>query len=357
MHVFAKSTRSCSLWTKAAAIAYIELPIHKKARHHRNRHSKKKLMKQEKLLTEVIVSESIKQNVLSSLDVDNNIEVIDGGDIGNPPINPPYGIIWHCLSVSEGKELHVQDELDTSRRLTISHLDGALPFIRMPRQMSSDICRQITVKDILLALDECEKLRRTPVTRSSGKCIFGDYSQRVMYTCASIQVSKNSPDVLDCNVFMGKLDQEHWAVLMSLMQHAKYCFEALADQKVISHMYHAKQVVPFKTINRTVSSNEFGLKYYSGLAFGCNVFLQCHTDHDFTMSMAQIHLKGREQYNVDDNVVYFCFPTLDVAVSLRPGDFFLFNALIPHCVSSRCRQCDEVMSVAVYLKSAVVGMI
>jgi hypothetical protein len=66
--------------------------------------------------------------------------------------------------------------------------------------MSLDICRQLTVKDILLALDDCEKLRRTSVTRSSGKH---------MYTCAGIQVSRNSPDVFDCNVFMGKLDQEH----------------------------------------------------------------------------------------------------------------------------------------------------
>ncbi len=38
------------------------------------------------MLTEVIVSESIQQNVLSSLDVVNDIVVIDGGDIGNPPI-------------------------------------------------------------------------------------------------------------------------------------------------------------------------------------------------------------------------------------------------------------------------------
>ena len=106
--------------------------------------------------------------------------------------------------------------------------------------MSLDICRQITLKDIFSALDECEKLRRTSVTRSSGKRIFGDYGQRVMYTCAGVQVSRNSPDVLDCNAFMGKWDQEHWTVLMSLMQHVKYCFKALADHKVISHMYQAK---------------------------------------------------------------------------------------------------------------------
>jgi hypothetical protein len=32
------------------------------------------------------------------------------------------------------------------------------------------------------------------------------------------------------------------------------------------------------------------------LAFGCNVFLRCHTNEDFTMSMAQVHLKGMDQY-------------------------------------------------------------
>jgi hypothetical protein len=31
-----------------------------------------------------------------------------------------------------------------------------------------------------------------------------------------------------------------------------------------------------------------------------------------------------------DAFVYFCFPTLGVAVPLRPGDYLRFNALIPH---------------------------
>ena len=105
------------------------------------------------------------------------------------------------------------------------------------------------------------------------------------------------------------------------------------------------------------ASHKSTLKYYGGLAFGCNVFLRCHTDNDYTMSMVQIHLKGKVKYNIEDDVVvYFCFPTLGVAVPLRPGDFLLFNALIPHCVSSRCRQAEEILSIAMYLKTSVVGM-
>jgi len=75
------------------------------------------------------------------------------------------------------------------------------------------------------------------------------------------------------------------------------------------------------------------------------------------MSMAQIHLKGKDVYKIDDDVVvYFCFPRLGVAVPLQPGDFFLFNALIPHCVSSRCRQDNDIFSIAMYLNTSVVGM-
>jgi hypothetical protein len=87
------------------------------------------------------------------------------------------------------------------------------------------------------------------------------------------------------------------------------------------------------------------------------MFLGCHTDADFTMSMAQIHLKGKGKYKLDDNVVvYFCFPTLGVAVPLQPGNFLLFNAVIPHCVLSRCRQADKFMCVSMYLKLSGVRM-
>ena len=84
VHVFAKSTKSTSLRTQAASIAYIEEPLHKKARHRRNRRAKKKQEKQHRLLTEVIVPESITPNLLTDNDIYNDIVVVDGGDLGNP---------------------------------------------------------------------------------------------------------------------------------------------------------------------------------------------------------------------------------------------------------------------------------
>ena len=55
-------------------------------------------------------------------------------------------------------------------------------------------------------------------------------------------------------------------------------------------------------------------------------------------------------------VAYFCFSTIGVAVPLRPGDYLLFNARIPHCISSRCKFEDEILCTSTYLKTAIVGM-
>ena len=357
VHAFAKSNHPSSIRTQAASMAYIDQPVHKKARHRRNRRSKKKLRKHQRLLTEVVVPTSIQNNLLSESDIVDEVVVVDGGDDGNPPIRPPDGVNWRRLSVIGGNHMHIPDETDPCRGLTFARVDGALPFIRLPRKQSLDIISQLSLKDIVCALEECEKLKKTSVTRSDNKRIFGDYGKPVMYTCVGVQPSRNSREVLDCNRFIEKLPERHSSVLMKFMHHVERCYESLAESEVMSHMFHARQVVPFKTMSLPGSSHKSTLKYYGALAFGCNVFLPCHTDSDFTMSMAQIHLKGKDSYDLHDNVVvYFCFPTLGVAIPMRPGDFLIFNALIPHCLSSRCREVDQIYSLATYLKTSVVGL-
>ncbi len=102
------------------------------------------------------------------------------------------------------------------------------------------------MKDIVAALEECERLKKTPLIRSDHKHIFGDYVRPVMYTSAGVQVSRNSPEVLNnCNAFQQNFPTWHWTILMKLMRSAEDCFERLADSEVISHMQHARQVVPF----------------------------------------------------------------------------------------------------------------
>jgi len=163
--------------------------------------------------------------------------------------------------------------------------------------------------------------------------------------------------VLDNAPYMEKLPQHHRKCLIKIMHRAEESFTLIGDHQVISHTGHTKTVVPFKTMSFPSSGINHSVQFFGGIAFGSNVFLCCHTDADFTMSIAQVFLKGHNTYGTDDDVVvYFCFPTLGAAVPLRPGDFLLFNALIPHCISSRCKQSDEVMCLSMYLKTTCVGL-
>ena len=79
VHVFAKSNQPSSIRTQAASMAYIDQPVHKKARHRRNRRSRKKLRKHQRLLTEVVVPTSIQQNVLSESDIVDEVVVVGYG--------------------------------------------------------------------------------------------------------------------------------------------------------------------------------------------------------------------------------------------------------------------------------------
>ncbi len=103
------------------------------------------------------------------------------------------------------------------------------------------------------------------------------------------------------------------------------------------------------------NSTKSSRKYYGGLAFGCNVFLLCHTDKDVTMSNVQVFVNEKETYHIDNAVVvYFCFLTLGVAVQLRPGDYLMFNSLVPHCVSYRCNNRDDVIVLSIKCSMMIV---
>jgi hypothetical protein len=130
-----------------------------------------------------------------------------------------------------------------------------------------------------------------------------------MYTCVGNQVSRNSQQVLGHAPFQDKLKRHHWEALMWMMRRAELCFKMIADYQVVSHIHHARIVVPFKMMP--------GSKYYGGIAYNYYVFLCCHTNTDFTKRISRVFLKGRNRYEIDDEiVVYFCFLTLGVAVPL-----------------------------------------
>jgi hypothetical protein len=273
-----------------------------------------------------------------------------------PPIRPPDGIRWHSIPV---RHLYIEDELRGYIGLSFPKVNGVLPFIRLPWVLSLDIVAKCEFSRINEALEECKKLRRIALSCSDQKCVFTDYGKQVTYACVGPQPSRNSKTGHNNPPFMSSLPQHHWRSLVWVMKCADRSFCTFTDHSPISHLHQAKKLIPFKTFSPSTGDNlsTFSADFSVGIAFGTNVFLCCHTDEDFTMSISQVVLKGRCKYSLEDKVVaYFCFPTLGVAIPLWPGNNLMFNALVPHCISSRSKLEDEIMCASVYLKTAIVGM-
>lgn len=350
-HVYSNKKSNCSRRTQCAAVAYSADAIPSSVRRRRIRRAKKKQEKQQRILHEIVLPTNFYPTV-SIDDIKQQIIVFDGGNSDCPPITPPNGVRWRRLHVSD---LFIHDDVRDDVGLTFPRTNGCLPFIRLPRATSLSIIGRCGLDKIHAALTACENLR-TPLRRSDKKCVFTDFGKTPRYACVGPQVSRNSQKVLDYPAFMNKLPSQHWRALLWLMRRAEEAYKDIADHQVISHIHHAKKAVPFKTFT-TTDPQQASAKFFGGIAFGSNVFLRCHTDQDFTMSISQVFCKDKSHYGVDDDViVYFCFPTLGVSVPLRPGDYLLFNPLIPHCISSRCKYDDDIMCVSMYLKTAIVGM-
>jgi hypothetical protein len=72
----------------------------------------------------------------STDDIKGNIIVFDGGDSSCPMITPPKNINWRCHHVLD---LHIQDDIRGDIGLTFCRIDGCLPFIHLPLNISLDI--------------------------------------------------------------------------------------------------------------------------------------------------------------------------------------------------------------------------
>eukprot|EP00957_Ditylum_brightwellii_P005340 407462-Ditylum_brightwellii.AAC.1 len=90
---------------------------------------------------------------------------------------------------------------------------------------------------------------------------------------------------------------------------------------------------------------------HQSFAVGKIVYLSTHVDREFTYSCVTIVASG----DIDEVVAYFCFPTIGIAVPLRPFDVLFFDPTVPHNVSSRCDNERDIFCLSFYLKSNIIG--
>jgi hypothetical protein len=175
---------------------------------------------------------------------------------------------------------------------------------------------------IYKALNAGENLR-TPLCRSNKKRVFTDFGKPIRYACVGPQASRNSQTIHDHPSFMDELPTCHWESLLWLLRRAQESFKTIADHKVISHLHHTKNAVPFKTFT-TTNPKSTSAKFFGGIAFGTNVFLQCHTDEDFTMSITQVFSKTNP-------IIYLMVMLLPISTFQHWVCQFLFVQVIIYC--------------------------
>ena len=194
----------------------------------------------------------LNQVKISNAEIDSKIIVVDGGGGMSPPIHPPHGIKRCSLPV---RDLHTEDELCGDIGLSFPRIDGTSPFICLPCQVSLDIISHVGLPAIYDALDHCKKLRRLALCRSDGKRVFTDNGKQVTYACVGPQPSRISNTILDGPSFVNALPQPQWQKLVWLMKRAETAFCPFADHCVISHLHHAKKLVPFKKFSSIVDKS------------------------------------------------------------------------------------------------------
>lgn len=159
------------------------------------------------------------------------------------------------------------------------------------------------------SLNHIFSLHWTSLSRGKSKTIFADPSIKVMHKCLGVRVGRASTGVLDYDVWAKRFGAVHWRwVLTRMTKRVELLFKSFAGDKILHYITVAQRTVPYKTMHAPPDPSSPHIpsaKYFGGIAFGCNVFLCCHTDDDFTLSMAHILLDGKDVYSLEDEVVVY----------------------------------------------------
>jgi hypothetical protein len=209
----------------------------------------------------------------------------------------------------------------------------------------TDLKDDATAKSIFEAAQTIEHCKKGTTKRHFN--IFGDDNDRHKYVGAFGKMPNRKTRSIDDTVVAKELPPHHNNCLKSLFKKMEEVFKAYADPGAVQVAKSVSGLIDHLTLVEC--------EYFMGLATGTNKYLQAHVDKDVITSMVMI-LKNQACEVEDDDVIYFGFPRLGVAVPLRPGDILLFNPVEPHALLSRCNIEDELVCMSLYYKTAVAGL-
>jgi len=149
-------------------------------------------------------------------------------------------------------------------------------------------------------------------------------------------------------------DVTHKKCIIKYFRAIGHLFDMFIESEQIRLIHGAIDLVQGQTFTIDCKSGFDSTRIYGAFASGIDVYLNTHTDKDFTYCCTTIHMKVG--YSLTHKIVgYFTFPRLGIAIPIRPGDVLFFNPQEPHCVSSRCDNADRIYCLSLYFKSDNIG--
>ena len=141
-------------------------------------------------------------------------------------------------------------------------------------------------------------------------------------------------------------------LLNQLIRKIEHAAKEFLDSRSIAAMYTINEITGMKGVHLSETEHS---EMWPSLAISKNCYFASHVDMDYCMSAIFVMTKDRIS---DENEVisYFCFRREGVSVGLRNGDIIIFNPQKEHCMSTRTDSDRDMIAMALYMKTAVVGM-
>jgi hypothetical protein len=153
------------------------------------------------------------------------------------------------------------------------------------------------------------------------------------------------------------MSEQEWNEICVTTSRYEKLYRSFISTEDVQRISSARSVIAFPSFSPPPSQNGFRQEgTFASLAFCKNAHANVHVDSDMCQGMIVVHEPGAHYVYRQHILAYFCFPCHGVAVPLRPGDTIIFNPCEPHCLSSPVDGTKEYYSVAMYLKTSVVGL-
>jgi hypothetical protein len=289
---------------------------------------------------------------------------IAGISVETLPILPPKSIAW---SIQE----HFQ--LFSNHLGTGCHLNDC--FTLLPREWIRRTFKdtQVFYQCFLNIIQNRKHKRKDP--RGDDKVPVYDSQFNSTYLTFGQSCSRKEAGLIDVN---RELDKEEIRfereVLHKYFGKMTHCAKAYMDTASIVFSKYVRAMTNYNNFRLDDDDNSDSI--WPTIAIAINVLMEMHCDNDYFIGAVGVlgengfHEEYHAEYSKDcpsgrielalplsnESILqYFCFPTAGVSVALRNGDVLLFNALLPHCISSRATKSENVICTSLYLKTALVG--